>query len=81
MRAQLLSACDICHICGHPNADVADHVISIAKGGDPLDINNLRPAHGVKKCPTCGRNCNGEKSDKLLSEVSTLKTSRDWFAE
>lgn len=36
-----------------------DHIIPIAKGGQPADISNLQLAH---------RSCNRQKSDKLFSE-------------
>ncbi|WP_328620714.1 HNH endonuclease [Streptomyces sp. NBC_00354] len=77
-RARLLAESDVCHICGHAGADVIDHLTPVSRGGDPLDPDNQAPAHGVKRCPTCGRNCNGERSNKPLT--SGLKTSRDWYA-
>ncbi len=80
-RAYVLSQSDICYLCGHGRADVAEHIVPVSKGGDPYDVANMRPAHGVRRCPTCGRNCNGEKSDKPLASVNQLKTSIDWYSE
>lgn len=77
-RARLLAESDVCHICAHPGADVIDHLRPVSKGGDPHDPDNQAPAHGVTGCPTCGRKCNSEKSDKPLAAVM-LNTSRDWY--
>ncbi|MFE2352220.1 HNH endonuclease [Kitasatospora cineracea] len=77
-RARLLAESDICHLCGHPGADVADHLLPVSRGGDPYDPDNQAPAHGINRCPTCGRNCNGEKGDRARPEA--LNTSRDWYA-
>ncbi|MEV6571857.1 HNH endonuclease [Streptomyces sp. NPDC051577] len=77
-RAAFLAASDVCHLCGHAGADVVDHAIPVARGANPCDTDNWRPAHGVHRCPTCGRNCNGEKG--ASSQVKGLKTSRDWYA-
>ncbi|WP_406241212.1 HNH endonuclease [Streptomyces anulatus] len=77
-RAAFLAANDVCHICGHPAADVIDHVTPVAAGADPRDRDNWSPAHGVKRCPTCGRNCNGSKGATVAAP--RLNTSRDWYA-
>lgn len=77
-RAQFLADNDVCHICGHPAADVIDHVRPVASGADPRDRDNWAPAHGVKRCPTCGRNCNGTKGAR--TNTPRLNTSRDWYA-
>ena len=57
----------VCGICGkpvdfglkypHPLSPCIDHIIPIAKGGHPSDINNLQLAHWT---------CNRQKSDKLI---------------
>lgn len=59
---------EICGICGkpvdkslkYPNVMCAtvDHIIPIAKGGHPSDINNLQLAHFY---------CNRQKSDKIIA--------------
>ncbi|MFE9853610.1 HNH endonuclease [Streptomyces sp. NPDC005576] len=77
-RVLFLAANDVCHLCGHDRADVVDHVHPVARGADPRDQDNWAPAHGVHRCPTCGRNCNGEKGADLAR--SPLNTSRDWYA-
>ncbi|MFI8278537.1 HNH endonuclease [Streptomyces sp. NPDC085929] len=76
-RARFLAESDVCHLCGHPGADVVDHVHPVSRGADPEDTSNWLPAHGVKRCPTCGRNCNGEKGARV--RTAGLKTSRDWY--
>lgn len=58
----------VCGICGkpvdfkykypHPLSPCIDHIIPIAKGGHPSDIDNLQLAHWI---------CNRQKSDKLFS--------------
>lgn len=57
----------VCGICGkpvdfgqkypHPLSPCVDHIIPIAKGGHPSDLENLQLAHWV---------CNRQKSDKLF---------------
>lgn len=57
----------VCGICGnpvdfsvkypHPMSPCIDHIIPIAKGGHPSDLDNLQLAHWV---------CNRQKSDKLF---------------
>ncbi|MFD6531572.1 HNH endonuclease [Streptomyces sp. NPDC060184] len=76
-RALFLAANDVCHLCGHAGADVVDHVHPVARGADPGDQDNWAPAHGVHRCPTCGRNCNGSKGANV--QVKGLNTSRDWY--
>lgn len=77
-RARFLAESDVCHLCGHPGADVVDHVTPVAAGADPRDEDNWAPAHGIKGCTTCGRNCNGDKG--ASTNAPRLKTSRDWYA-
>lgn len=58
----------VCGICGkpvdfgykypHPLSPCIDHIIPIAKGGHPSDMENLQLAHWC---------CNRAKSDKLLA--------------
>lgn len=60
----------VCGICGkrvdfklkfpHPLSPCIDHIIPVAKGGDPSDISNLQLAHMT---------CNRQKSDKLVQKV------------
>lgn len=66
---RILSASDVCHICGHPGSDAIDHVVPIAKGGSDTDPANLLPAHHDVPCPTCGRKCNRIKADRLMSDI------------
>ena len=57
----------VCGICGkpvdfsqrypHPLSACIDHIVPVAKGGHPSDIDNLQLAHWT---------CNRQKSDKLL---------------
>lgn len=79
-----------CGICGkpvdfklkypHPLSACIDHIIPVAKGGHPSDINNLQLAHWT---------CNRQKSDRIVDvkeakpEVVSnrvLPWSTDWTA-
>ena len=80
---------EVCGICGrpvdlklkypHPLSPCIDHIIPIAKGGHPSDLDNLQLAHWT---------CNRQKSDKLIDrqEVKEIQTisnrvlpqSMDW---
>ena len=82
----------VCGICGkpvdfgqkypHPLSPCIDHIIPIAKGGHPSDIDNLQLAHWT---------CNRQKSDKTPGGASkkqsdevisnrVLPQSCDWVA-
>ncbi|MGI6349643.1 MAG: HNH endonuclease [Eubacteriales bacterium] len=88
-KKRILATQDICGICGkpvdksikvpNPMAPCVDHIIPVAKGGHPSDIDNLQLAHW---------SCNRQKSDKLFKNIEDKKTqvignrnlpqSRDW---
>ena len=80
-RKKIYATQDTCGICGrpvdftlkypHPWAKCIDHIIPVAKGGHPSDINNLQLAHW---------RCNREKSDKLFvnnAQKVEVITNRD----
>lgn len=46
-----------CWTCGHTGADTADHLVSVAMGGDPWSMDNLAASHH-KPCPVCMARCN-----------------------
>lgn len=62
----------VCGICGkpvdfslkypHPLSACVDHIIPVAKGGHPSDLENLQLAHWT---------CNRQKSDKLIETKGT----------
>lgn len=88
-RRRVLATQNTCGICGqpvnmqlkgpNPLAPCVDHIIPIAKGGHPSDMDNLQLAHW---------SCNRQKSDKIFRniEVQTptlvgnrnLPQSADW---
>lgn len=75
-KKKIFSTQTVCGICGkpvdfslkypHPLSACIDHIIPIAKGGHPSDINNLQLAHWT---------CNRQKSDKLPSASSSSNHS------
>lgn len=75
-KKHLLRTQNTCGICGReidmslpgtdPMGPTVDHIIPIAKGGHPADINNLQLAH---------RSCNRLKSDKLSNPVQREEIS------
>ncbi len=87
-RKKVLATQNICGICGKPVdkkikppaplSPCIDHIIPIAKGGHPSDIENLQLAHWV---------CNRQKSDKLFKNKESktrvisnrnLPQTKDW---
>lgn len=75
-KAKIMATQTVCGICGkpvdkslrypHPLSPCCDHIIPIAKGGHPSDLDNLQLAHWT---------CNRQKSDKLLKR--RRKTAED----
>ena len=73
-RLVILKTQDVCGICGqpvdkkikppHPLSPTVDHIIPLAKGGDPSALENLQLAH---------RWCNRQKSDKLAISLREEK--------
>lgn len=73
-RKKILASQDICAICGRPVdkrikypepfSPTVDHIIPVAKGGHPADINNLQLAHFI---------CNRAKADKVFERTPEHK--------
>lgn len=59
----------------HPLSFELDEIVPVSKGGNPLDINNVAPAHRI---------CNERRGNKMLrkqpppSTPERLPKSRDW---
>ena len=74
-KKRILKTLQTCGICGkivdkklkfpNPLSPVIDHIIPVAKGGHPSDIDNLQLAHFC---------CNREKSNKLFNVGKEVKT-------
>ncbi|GMV27712.1 MAG: HNH endonuclease [Phycisphaerae bacterium] len=65
LRAATLDAYGtVCHLCGRPGADSADHLIPRALGG-PDTLDNLRPAH---------KSCNSARGTGVLGGQVTVVT-------
>ena len=68
-KKRIFATQTVCGICGrpvdftlvypHPLSACIDHIIPVAKGGHPSDIDNLQLAHWT---------CNRQKSDKLVEK-------------
>ena len=77
-KKKILATQGICGICGkpvdmslkypHPLSACVDHIIPIAKGGHPSDINNLQIAHWQ---------CNRAKSDKLVGSEQDFRDKKE----
>lgn len=67
-KKRIFATQSVCGICGkpvdfsykypHPLSACIDHIIPVAKGGHPSDLDNLQLAHMT---------CNRQKSDKLFA--------------
>lgn len=66
-KKKIYATQSVCGICGkpvdfnlkypHPLSPCVDHIIPVAKGGHPSDIDNLQLAHA---------GCNRQKADKIF---------------
>lgn len=71
-RALVLARSRICHICGEPGADSADHhpeplASIVRRGGDPLDPNNGQPAH---------MRCNSAKGSRTVTSQGSRRVTQ-----
>ena len=73
-KKRIMATQNTCGICGHPvdfslkpphpMSPTVDHIIPVAKGGHPSDIDNLQLAHWT---------CNRQKSDKIFRSNQETK--------
>ena len=74
----ILATQSVCAICGKPvdkaikypdpMSPTVDHIIPLAKNGDPVSLDNLQLAH---------RYCNRMKSDKIIKERKVEDPNRN----
>lgn len=57
----------ICHLCGRPGADSADHIIPTSKGGAEYEDHNLAAVHH-KVWPRC----NIRRGDRSVEQARAL---------
>lgn len=72
-KKKIFATQTVCGICGkpvdfgyrypHPLSACVDHIIPVAKGGHPSDIDNMQLAHWT---------CNRQKSDKLIEKKNNI---------
>jgi 5-methylcytosine-specific restriction endonuclease McrA len=64
----------ICHLCGQPGADSADHVIPKSQGGSD-HASNLRAVHH-----NVAPRCNRIRGDRPIEQTQALltPTTNDW---
>ena len=70
LRASVAAEGAPCHLCGkaidyslpagHPMAFELDELVPVSRGGDPLDRDNVAPAH---------RSCNQARGNRLLGAL------------
>ena len=68
----------VCVHCGHEGAGEADFRIPLSVDPDQhVDADALQPSHGANyPCPTCGRECNAERGNKV--NFSVFKPALTW---
>lgn len=61
----------ICHLCGRPGADTADHIVPVAHHGAVYDLANLAAAHH-----DVWPHCNRLRGDRSIPEARTAIAAR-----
>lgn len=56
----------ICHLCGQPGADSADHIVAVAHGGALYDPTNLAAVHH-----DAGARCNRVRGSRSIEQART----------
>ena len=77
-KKKIMATQTVCGICGkhvdksikypHPMSACVDHIIPIARGGHPSDIDNMRLAHWM---------CNRMKADRFPDEMGANRTKKE----
>lgn len=63
----------ICHLCGQPGADTADHLLPVSLGGSLYDPANLAAAHIA-----CNRQRGNRPVDVARSELRPTPSPLTW---
>lgn len=57
---------------GHPMSYELDEIVPVSKGGDPLDFDNVQPAH------RCCNQAKGDGSRRKRQTIQAFPTSTCW---
>ena len=66
----------ICHLCGQPGADSADHLVPPKRGGSRYALSNLRAVHHNVQ-PRCNRIRGDRPIDVAKAEIAALLGGAD----
>jgi 5-methylcytosine-specific restriction endonuclease McrA len=66
----------ICHLCGQPGADSADHLVPWSHGGPDTDANLAAVHHNVE--PYCNRVRGNGTIDAARAKVTAPPNDWDW---
>ncbi len=72
---------DLCHLCHHPGAESADHIVTraeLVERGELYrlyELGNGRPVHH-KRCPVCSVACNTRRKSQPLTTAPPVDDVR-----
>lgn len=67
----------ICHLCGQPGADSADHLTPVAQGGNWYDMSNLAAVHHDNG-PRCNRVRGAGDITTARAKLTTTQPGPGW---
>jgi 5-methylcytosine-specific restriction endonuclease McrA len=77
LKARVLRASTICHLCDQDGADTADHIEPVSHGGAVYDIHNLAPAH--IECNNIRGNRSVAEGRRLVAERKGKPARAGWY--